>query len=93
MNDRDIRRRIDNALGLLLSQGRAVGVSVVGAIQDPRKEVLPARDLFPIRIGVAAQRRRPSSAWCSAPAPGTAAPAAIRSRTACPVSASSRSTA
>ena len=52
VNERDIRRRIDNALGLLLSQGRAVGVSVVGAIQDPRKEVLPARDLFPIRVGL-----------------------------------------
>jgi S-DNA-T family DNA segregation ATPase FtsK/SpoIIIE len=50
VNEREIRRRIDNALGLLLSQGRAVGVSIVGAIQDPRKDVLPARDLFPIRI-------------------------------------------
>ena len=27
-------------------------MSVIGAIQDPRKEVLPARDLFPIRIGL-----------------------------------------
>ena len=52
VNERDIRRRIENALGLLLSQGRAVGVSVVGAIQDPRKEVLPARDLFPVRVGL-----------------------------------------
>src|SRR5215217_391525 len=50
VNDRDVRRRIESALGLLLSQGRAVGVSVVGAIQDPRKEVLPARDLFPVRV-------------------------------------------
>ena len=50
VNERDIRRRIDNALGLLLSQGRAVGISVVGAIQDPRKEVLPPRGLLPIRV-------------------------------------------
>ena len=50
VNDRDVRNRIQSALGLLLSQGRAVGVSVVGAIQDPRKEVLPARDLFPVRV-------------------------------------------
>ena len=50
VNDRDVRRRIENALGLLLSQGRAVGVSVVGAVQDPRKEVLPSRDLFPVRV-------------------------------------------
>jgi S-DNA-T family DNA segregation ATPase FtsK/SpoIIIE len=52
VNERDLRRRIDNALGLLLSQGRAVGVTVIGAIQDPRKEVLPARDLFPVRIAL-----------------------------------------
>ena len=50
VNERDIRRRIDNALGLLLSQGRAVGISIVGAIQDPRKEVLPPRDLLPLRV-------------------------------------------
>lgn len=35
-----------------LSQGRAVGVSVVAALQDPRKEVLPFRDLFPLRIAL-----------------------------------------
>ena len=52
MNDRAIKKRIESALGLLLSQGRAVGVVVVGAIQDPRKDVLPQRDLFPIRIGL-----------------------------------------
>jgi S-DNA-T family DNA segregation ATPase FtsK/SpoIIIE len=52
VNERDLRRRIDNALGLLLSQGRAVGVSIIGGIQDPRKDVLPARDLFPVRIAL-----------------------------------------
>jgi DNA segregation ATPase FtsK/SpoIIIE, S-DNA-T family len=52
VNERDLRRRIDNALGLLLSQGRAVGITVIGAIQDPRKETLPARDLFPVRIAL-----------------------------------------
>jgi DNA segregation ATPase FtsK/SpoIIIE, S-DNA-T family len=52
MNERDLRRRIDNALGLLLSQGRAVGVSIVGAIQDPRKDVLPARDLLAVRAAL-----------------------------------------
>lgn len=50
VNDRDTKRRIEHALGLLLSQGRAVGVTVIGAVQDPRKEVLPARDLFTVRI-------------------------------------------
>ena len=52
VNDRTVKQRIESALGLLLSQGRAVGVVVVGAIQDPRKDVLPQRDLFPIRIGL-----------------------------------------
>ncbi len=50
--DRDAKRRVGPALSLLLSQGRAVGVTVVAALQDPRKEVLPARDLFPTRIGL-----------------------------------------
>ncbi|MGA8211875.1 MAG: hypothetical protein WB441_12500 [Nocardioidaceae bacterium] len=50
--DRDAKRRIAVALSLLLSQGRAVGVSVIGAIQDPRKEVLSMRDLFPTRIAL-----------------------------------------
>jgi S-DNA-T family DNA segregation ATPase FtsK/SpoIIIE len=47
------RRRIGSALSLLLSQGRAVGVVVVAALQDPRKDVLPFRDLFPTRIALA----------------------------------------
>jgi DNA segregation ATPase FtsK/SpoIIIE, S-DNA-T family len=51
--ERDDRRRITAALSLLLSQGRAVGVVVVAALQDPRKEVLPFRDLFPTRIALA----------------------------------------
>ncbi len=40
------------SLPLLLSQGRAPGVVVVGAVQDPRKEVLPFRDLFPVRVAL-----------------------------------------
>jgi DNA segregation ATPase FtsK/SpoIIIE, S-DNA-T family len=52
VTDRDAKRRISAALSLLLSQGRAVGVLVVAALQDPRKDVLPARDLFPTRIGL-----------------------------------------
>jgi DNA segregation ATPase FtsK/SpoIIIE, S-DNA-T family len=51
--ERDDRRRIGAALSLLLSQGRAVGVVVVAALQDPRKDVLPFRDLFPTRIALA----------------------------------------
>jgi S-DNA-T family DNA segregation ATPase FtsK/SpoIIIE len=52
VTDRDAKRRIAASLALLLSQGRAVGVLVVAALQDPRKEVLPARDLFPTRIAL-----------------------------------------
>ena len=50
--DREAKRRIAAALSLLLSQGRAVGVSVIGAVQDPRKEILTVRDLFPTRIAL-----------------------------------------
>ncbi len=52
VGDRETKRRIANALGLLLSQGRAVGVVVVAAVQDPRKDTVPARDLFPCRIAL-----------------------------------------
>jgi len=52
LTDRHTKDRIKGALSLLLSQGRAVGVHVVAALQDPRKEVLPFRDLFPTRIGL-----------------------------------------
>jgi S-DNA-T family DNA segregation ATPase FtsK/SpoIIIE len=49
---RELYGRIDMAINLLLSQGRAVGVVVIAALQDPRKEVLPNRDLFPTRIAL-----------------------------------------
>jgi S-DNA-T family DNA segregation ATPase FtsK/SpoIIIE len=52
VTDRDAKTRIKAALSLLLSQGRAVGVVVVAALQDPRKDVLPFRDLFPTRIAM-----------------------------------------
>jgi S-DNA-T family DNA segregation ATPase FtsK/SpoIIIE len=52
MPDRDLRKRITNALAVLLTQGRAVGFVVVAALQDPRKEVAALRDLFPRRIAL-----------------------------------------
>lgn len=52
ITDAALRRRIADALGLLLSQGRAVGFVVVAATQDARKETLPMRDLFPTRIAL-----------------------------------------
>jgi S-DNA-T family DNA segregation ATPase FtsK/SpoIIIE len=50
--DRKVRDRCDAALSLLLTQGRAVGVNVVAALQDPRKEVLRFRNLFPTKIAL-----------------------------------------
>jgi len=52
VGDRDLKKRAEAALQLLLSQGRAPGVLVVAALQDPGKDVLPFRDLFPSRIAL-----------------------------------------
>jgi S-DNA-T family DNA segregation ATPase FtsK/SpoIIIE len=52
LTDRKIKDRIAQALGLLLTQGRAVGVCVVAALQDPRREVLALRNLFPAKVGL-----------------------------------------
>jgi len=50
--DRKMRERIMNALATLTTQGRAVGYAVVAALQDPRKDVLTIRNLFPDRIAM-----------------------------------------
>lgn len=47
-----VRKRIETALALLLTQGRALAVSVVAAAQDPRKESLGLRGLFTVRVGM-----------------------------------------
>jgi S-DNA-T family DNA segregation ATPase FtsK/SpoIIIE len=52
LTDRAIRDRIKAALATLTTQGRAVGYSVVAALQDPRKEVMSIRNLFPDRIAM-----------------------------------------
>jgi S-DNA-T family DNA segregation ATPase FtsK/SpoIIIE len=52
VTDRDLKRRLSATLPLLLSQGRAPGVVVLAAVQDPRKDVLPFRDLFPVRVAL-----------------------------------------
>jgi DNA segregation ATPase FtsK/SpoIIIE, S-DNA-T family len=52
LTDRQVKDRINRALGLLLTQGRAVGVCVVGALQDPRREVMALRNLFPDKVGL-----------------------------------------
>ena len=48
--ERKLRDRTLAALATLTTQGRAVGYCVVAAVQDPRKEVLTIRNLFPTRI-------------------------------------------
>ena len=50
--DRKLRERIMAALATLTTQGRAVGYCVVAALQDPRKDVLSIRNLFPDRIAM-----------------------------------------
>jgi len=46
------RQRAEAALGRLLTKGRAPGMCVVAAVQDPRKDIVKWRDLFPTRIGL-----------------------------------------
>ncbi len=50
--DRKIAAEISQLLGLILSQGRAVGVNVIGCVQDPSKDTVSMRQLFPTRIGL-----------------------------------------
>ncbi|MBB4934600.1 S-DNA-T family DNA segregation ATPase FtsK/SpoIIIE [Lipingzhangella halophila] len=50
--DRDIRRRAENAIATLTSQGRSVGFCVLAALQDPRKEVMNLRNLFPDKVAL-----------------------------------------
>jgi DNA segregation ATPase FtsK/SpoIIIE, S-DNA-T family len=50
--DRNLKARIMAALATLTTQGRAVGYAVVAALQDPRKDVLTIRNLFPDRIAM-----------------------------------------
>lgn len=48
--DKKLRDRAEKAISTILALGRAVGFSLVGAVQDPRVNSIPFRDLFPIRI-------------------------------------------
>jgi len=52
VTDRKVKTEVEQLLGLLLSQGRAIGVTVIAAVQDPSKEVVALRQLFPTRIGL-----------------------------------------
>lgn len=50
--DRKVMTEISQLLSLVLSQGRAVGVDVIAAVQDPSKDTVALRQLFPTRIGL-----------------------------------------
>ena len=50
--DKAVRERVKAALATLTTQGRAVGYCVVAALQDPRKEVMSIRNLFPDKIAM-----------------------------------------
>ncbi|MEV4323257.1 FtsK/SpoIIIE domain-containing protein [Microbispora rosea] len=51
-SDKQLRQRITAALATLTTQGRAVGIGVMAALQDPRKEVMNIRNLFPDKIAL-----------------------------------------
>ncbi|WP_245765334.1 FtsK/SpoIIIE domain-containing protein [Nonomuraea jiangxiensis] len=51
-NDKGLKERVKAALATLTTQGRSVGVGVLAALQDPRKEVMNIRNLFPDRIAM-----------------------------------------
>ena len=50
--DTGLRKRANAALQTILSQGRAPGVCVIGQIQDPRKQIIDCRHLFPVKIAM-----------------------------------------
>jgi DNA segregation ATPase FtsK/SpoIIIE, S-DNA-T family len=50
--DNTLRKRANIALQSILSQGRAPGVCVIGQLQDPRKQIIDFRHLFPIKIAM-----------------------------------------
>lgn len=48
--ERSLTKGVQAALPLILSQARALGGSVIGALQEPTKDVIPQRDLFSLRV-------------------------------------------
>jgi DNA segregation ATPase FtsK/SpoIIIE, S-DNA-T family len=50
--DKQLRDRVKAALATLTTQGRALRFCVIAALQDPRKEVMSIRNLFPDRIAM-----------------------------------------
>lgn len=51
-DDTKLKHQFNKALKVVLSQGRAAGVSVLAFVQDPRKSVVDARNLFPTKVAL-----------------------------------------
>ena len=52
LSNRKLKVRINTALGKLISQGRHAGITVILCVQDPKKDVMPLRDLIPLRLAM-----------------------------------------
>ncbi|MFC4853643.1 FtsK/SpoIIIE domain-containing protein [Actinophytocola glycyrrhizae] len=50
IGDRKTREAITERVALLTTQGRALGCTVRGYVQEPTKDTVPVRELFPRRI-------------------------------------------
>ena len=50
VGDRKTREAIVDRVALLTTQGRALGYTVRGYVQEPTKDTVPVRELFPRRI-------------------------------------------
>jgi DNA segregation ATPase FtsK/SpoIIIE, S-DNA-T family len=50
IGDRKLREAITERIALLTTQGRALGYTVRGYVQEPTKDTVPVRELFPRRI-------------------------------------------
>jgi S-DNA-T family DNA segregation ATPase FtsK/SpoIIIE len=50
IGDRKLREAITERVALLTTQGRALAVTVRGYVQEPTKDTVPVRELFPRRI-------------------------------------------
>jgi DNA segregation ATPase FtsK/SpoIIIE, S-DNA-T family len=91
--DLQLRRRATSALSLLLSQGRGPGFTVMAAMQDPRKDIVTFRDLFPVRLALRMVETDQTDMVLSAGAHATGARPASLFPAACLGSATSFSTA
>jgi S-DNA-T family DNA segregation ATPase FtsK/SpoIIIE len=50
IGDRRLREQITERVALLTTQGRALGYTMRGYVQEPTKDTVPVRELFPRRI-------------------------------------------